>query len=71
MGHTHVPVGGVTVSPVNYVNSGYECVARPDAPRKQFTFTQVDLERATAQVLAVDGSGGLTWRPPARRRCPR
>ncbi len=32
MGHTHVPVGGLTVSPANYVNSGYECVARPDAP---------------------------------------
>lgn len=64
MGHTHVPVGGLAVSPADYVNSGYECVARPDSPRKEFTFTQVDLEQATAQVLAVTATGGgLTVRP--------
>ena len=53
MGHTHSVVGGLTISPVSYVNSGYLCVARPDAPRTQITFTQVDLERASAQVMAV------------------
>jgi Calcineurin-like phosphoesterase len=66
MGHTHVPVGGLAVSPANYVNSGYECVARPDAPPKEFTFTQVDLERATAQVLAVTRTGGGYMVTPAR-----
>jgi hypothetical protein len=66
MGHTHVPVGGLRVSPVNYTNSGYECVARPDAPGRQFTFTQVDLERASAQVLAVVPSGGGFTVSPAR-----
>jgi UDP-2,3-diacylglucosamine pyrophosphatase LpxH len=55
MGHTHKPIGGVRVSPVNYVNSGYLCVARPDLATKQLTFAQVDIERATAQVLAVVG----------------
>jgi hypothetical protein len=65
MGHTHVPVGGLAVSPVNYVNSGYECVAKPDAPRAQFTFTQVDLERATARVLALvrTAGGGYSVEP--------
>ena len=65
MGHTHAPVGGLTVSPTNYVNSGYECVARPDASTKQFTFTQVDLETATAQVLAVTTAGVVPARAPA------
>jgi UDP-2,3-diacylglucosamine pyrophosphatase LpxH len=61
MGHTHKPVGGVAVSPVNYVNTGYLCVARPDLQTRQLTFAQVDLERATAQVLAlVPGGGGYT-----------
>jgi hypothetical protein len=55
MGHTHKPVAGVAVSPVNYINTGYLCVAGPDTRTKQFTFAQVDLERATAQVLAVTG----------------
>jgi Calcineurin-like phosphoesterase len=58
MGHTHAAVGGLEVSPVNYVNSGYMCVSRPDARTTPFTFTQVDLERATAQVLAVVGAPG-------------
>jgi UDP-2,3-diacylglucosamine pyrophosphatase LpxH len=53
MGHTHAAVAGVDVAPVDYVNSGFECVARPDAPRTPFTLTQVDLERGSAQVLAV------------------
>jgi UDP-2,3-diacylglucosamine pyrophosphatase LpxH len=66
MGHTHEPAGGVAVSPVNYVNSGYECPAAPDAPLKQFTFTRVDLERATAQVLAVIPAGGRFTVRPAR-----
>jgi len=58
MGHTHTVVGGMSVSPVSYVNSGYLCVAKPDTPRTQMTFTQVDLERATAQVMAVVGAAG-------------
>ena len=68
MGHTHAPVGGLTVSPANYVNSGYECVARPDAPGKQFTFTQVDLETRDRAGARRDQRG--LWRRPARRRMP-
>jgi hypothetical protein len=66
MGHTHSVVGGLGVSPVNYVNSGYMCVARPDGPRTQMTFTQVDLERAVAQVMAVVGPPGALSVVPAR-----
>jgi hypothetical protein len=67
MGHTHTPVGGLEVSPVNYVNSGYMCVSRPDAARgTELTFTQVDLERATAQVLAVVGTAGRFGIAPAK-----
>jgi Calcineurin-like phosphoesterase len=53
MGHTHSAIAGLEVSPVDYVNNGYACVSRPDAPTTPTTFTQVDLERATAQVLSV------------------
>ncbi len=64
-GHTHAPVGGLGISPVTYVNSGYECVARPDFGRgREFTFTEVDLERATARVLAVTGAGMTGARAP-------
>ena len=53
MGHTHAPVGGLPVSPVNYFNSGYECVSKPDLKKKRFTFTVVDLELASAEVFEV------------------
>ena len=33
MGHTHQPVGGLTASPVTYVNNGYECAASPTSRR--------------------------------------
>jgi hypothetical protein len=66
MGHSHAAVGGLTVSPVDYVNSGYACVSKPDAPHTPFTFTQVDLERATAQVMAVVGPAGGLRVLPAR-----
>jgi UDP-2,3-diacylglucosamine pyrophosphatase LpxH len=65
MGHTHTAVGGLVVSPVNYVNSGYECVARPDSARgTPYTFAAIDLERARAQVMAVvRGAGGYSVTP--------
>ncbi len=53
MGHTHTPIGGLTVSPINYYNSGFECVAVPDNPPKEFTFTIVDLESASAELMQV------------------
>jgi UDP-2,3-diacylglucosamine pyrophosphatase LpxH len=56
-GHTHFPVGGLTVSPVDYVNSGFACPSLPDMPAKEPTFVVVDLESATAEVRqVVDGS---------------
>ena len=28
-GHTHTPIGGLTISPINYYNSGFECASSP------------------------------------------
>lgn len=61
-GHTHQPIGGLTASPVSYVNNGFECPAIPDlnSGADTFTFTVVDLETATAAMnkVAPDGHGG-------------
>jgi UDP-2,3-diacylglucosamine pyrophosphatase LpxH len=71
-GHTHYPVGGLTVSPVDYVNSGFACPSVPDMPAKEPTFVVVDLESATAEVRQVvaDGGGTHSIRPYAARRIP-
>ena len=53
MGHTHTPVSGLTVSPINYVNSGFECASIPDTPPKEFTFTVIDVDAAAAEILQV------------------
>jgi hypothetical protein len=53
MGHTHTPVGGITVAPINYFNSGFECASIPDTPPKEFTFTVVDLDTASAEIFQV------------------
>ncbi|EFC80448.1 metallophosphoesterase [Parafrankia sp. EUN1f] len=53
-GHTHRPMGGLTVSPVNYVNSGFECAAVPDHPHRFFTFTVVDLDAPSADIRMVE-----------------
>lgn len=54
LGHTHAPVGGLTVSPVDYFNSGFECASVPDNPPMGFTFTVVDLESPNAAIMMVD-----------------
>ena len=71
MGHTHSAVAGVDVSPVDYVNTGYECVSRPDAAQTPFTFAQVDLETAKARILGVvPRGGGFGVAPVPARRLP-
>jgi UDP-2,3-diacylglucosamine pyrophosphatase LpxH len=52
-GHTHTPVGGLLVSPVDYFNGGFECASAPDCPPKEFNFTIVDLETAAAQIMQI------------------
>jgi UDP-2,3-diacylglucosamine pyrophosphatase LpxH len=52
-GHTHTPIGGLTISPINYYNSGFECASVPDNPPKLFTFTIVDVEAAAAEIMMV------------------
>lgn len=62
MGHTHTPISGLTVSPVNYVNSGFECASAPDMPPQEFNFTVVDLDSATAQIMQI-AKGSLAVAP--------
>ncbi|WP_035920480.1 metallophosphoesterase [Frankia sp. QA3] len=73
-GHTHVPIGGLRVSPIRYVNNGFACGSVPDNATKEFTFTVVDLagsstdgptadtraaeDRPSAQVMKVDHATG-------------
>lgn len=54
LGHTHTPIGGLTISPINYYNSGFECASVPDNPPKRFTFTLVDLDAPSAEIMMID-----------------
>lgn len=58
MGHTHTPVGGLAISPINYFNDGFECASVPDMSRPtnpaMFNFTLVDLDQAAAEIMMVD-----------------
>lgn len=46
MGHTHVPVGGLDASLVNYINTGFDCPSQPDLERdlapQHVTFAVID-----------------------------
>lgn len=53
LGHTHTPIAGLTISPINYINNGFECASIPDTPPKEFTFTVVDLDTASAEIYQV------------------
>jgi UDP-2,3-diacylglucosamine pyrophosphatase LpxH len=47
MGHTHVPIGGLEASLVDYINTGFDCPSQPDLTRElapqQVTFGVIDL----------------------------
>jgi Calcineurin-like phosphoesterase len=73
MGHTHTPARGLKLSPVDYVNSGYACVAIPDRGSNAFTFTLVDVGRATAElkkVVSVAGSATPTVTSISTKEAP-
>jgi UDP-2,3-diacylglucosamine pyrophosphatase LpxH len=61
MGHTHTPVGGLGISPINYFNNGYQCASVPDMLRPtnpaMFNFTAVDLDQPTAELFLVKPNG--------------
>ncbi len=65
-GHTHDAVSGLGSSPIRYVNSGYECVSKPDLRSTDFTFTVIDLETATATIYKVVASAGNFVVGPAK-----
>lgn len=58
LGHTHTAVGGLIVSPVNYLNSGFECPSKPDLLKKPFSFAYVDLESASGDLRQVVNTNG-------------
>jgi hypothetical protein len=53
MGHTHVPIAGLSGSLVNYVNSGFECPSAPDMPRRAMSFAVIELDSLKTQLLQV------------------
>jgi hypothetical protein len=66
MGHTHTPIGGLTIAPIDYYNSGFECASVPDNPPKLFTFTVVDLGAAAAEIMMVNhGDYAISVAPAA------
>jgi UDP-2,3-diacylglucosamine pyrophosphatase LpxH len=71
LGHTHEPVGGLTVSPVDYVNSGFQCPSTPDVPPKAFTFTVVDLEQPSGSIYQVRKTGVANKLEVAQFTAPR
>ncbi|HWJ96711.1 MAG TPA: metallophosphoesterase [Acidimicrobiales bacterium] len=50
MGHTHVPIGGLDTSLVNYINTGFDCPSEPDLTRdlspQHVTFGVIDTRPA-------------------------
>jgi hypothetical protein len=71
LGHTHTAVGGLTVSPVNYLNSGFECPSKPDLPSKPFSFAYVHLESGSGDLRnIVETDGRLTVKQYSPSRIP-
>jgi len=64
-GHTHVPVRGLKDGFIEYVNTGFDCASMPDMASRHFTFIEVDIEAAHAQIMQVagDGTGGFAVGP--------
>jgi hypothetical protein len=64
MGHTHVPVGGLDASLVNYVNTGFDCPSGPDLTREldpqHVTFAVIDT-RATDDDADADPLDAAIW----------
>ena len=58
MGHTHRPIGGLKNGFINYINTGFECPARPDIGKKHPTFAEVDIDRLRAGLYQVTAHAG-------------
>lgn len=71
LGHTHVPVAGLSPSPVNYLNSGFGCPYRAGPATREPTFVVVDLDTATGVVVeARDPAEGEAIEPRAAATVP-
>ncbi|MCB1352215.1 MAG: metallophosphoesterase [Rhodobacteraceae bacterium] len=59
MGHTHVPIAGMTGGVINYVNSGFECPSVPDMGTQQISFAVIDRDtKQTTLLQARKSSSG-------------
>ncbi|WP_426573400.1 metallophosphoesterase [Aquihabitans sp. McL0605] len=65
MGHTHVPVGGLDGSLVNYVNTGFDCPSQPDLSRElvpqHVTFAVIDTKPPGAADGDADPIDAAIW----------
>jgi len=59
MGHTHKPISGIINSPINYVNTGFNCPSTIDLGQKNATFVQIDIEAYQAEILQVIQENGF------------
>ena len=53
MGHTHVPISGLTGSLVSYINSGFMCPSTADMPNQDISFVVVDKDSLATQIKQV------------------
>jgi UDP-2,3-diacylglucosamine pyrophosphatase LpxH len=53
MGHTHVPIAGLSGSLVNYVNSGFECPSVADMPKRTISFAVIDTGSLETKLFRV------------------
>ena len=62
-------IAGLSISPINYFNSGFECASVPDVPTRALcTFTVVDLESASAALMMVSQGTYAVSVAPTRAR---
>jgi UDP-2,3-diacylglucosamine pyrophosphatase LpxH len=77
MGHTHIPIGGLDGSPIQYLNTGFDCPSAPDLLRRRSpqhaTFAVIDTRAPRAdpddpsmraRTWAVEGPRGAPATPP-------
>ena len=66
MGHTHVPIGGLEASLVDYVNTGFDCPSQPDLTRElapqHVTFAVIDTDQIDGTVWSVEQPSPGTYR---------
>lgn len=68
MGHTHEPISGLKEAFIKYVNTGFECPARPDIGKKHPTFAEIDINTVSARLFQVTEHRGAYTIDPHKAR---